>query len=457
MNKNGFTSIDPSTGQENQGYPDWEPARLDRALDRAAAAAPGWAALGIQERCAFLRRAGDVLLRERHRYAELMSREMGKVTAEGLAEIEKCAGACKYYADEAPRMLADELIETDAKKSLVTYQPLGVLLAIMPWNFPFWQAIRAAAPALAAGNVVALKHADNVPGCGLALEEVFREAGFPEGVFQTLMVTVPGVDKVIRDPRVQAVTLTGSERAGVAVGQAAGETLKKCVLELGGSDAFVVLEDADLVSAAKQGCLSRYQNAGQSCIAAKRFILVERVADAFLEAFRAQAAALKSGDPRGEGVTLGPLARLDLRDKLHEQVQDALSQGAVSVLGCQKPAGPGAFYPASILDRVRPGMRAWREEVFGPVATIIRVKDKEEALAVANASSYGLGGSVWTADRERGEAFARRMACGSAFVNRMVKSDQRLPFGGVKKSGHGRELSRHGILEFVNVKTLSLD
>ena len=452
-----FSAIDPATGEKLKDYPEWDATRLDKALDVAAAAFPRWAALEVGERCKYLQALDQALRARRDDYAELMSREMGKTLAEARAEVEKCAAACKYYADEAPKMLADELIATDAKKSLAAFQPLGVVLAIMPWNFPFWQVIRAAAPALAAGNVMVLKHADNVPGCGLALEEAFQAAGFPQGVFQTLMVGIPSVDHVIRDARIQAVTLTGSEKAGIAVGKAAGETLKKCVLELGGSDAFVVLEDADITHAARQGCTSRFQNAGQSCIAAKRFILVDKVADVFLEAFRAQAAALKLGDPRAAGTTLGPLARLDLRDKLHGQVQDALERGAKPLLGCQKPTGKGAFYPASILDGVQPGMRAWSEELFGPVASVIRVKDETEALEVANITHFGLGGSVWSKDAQRGEAFARRMQCGSAFVNRMVKSDQRLPFGGVKRSGHGRELSIHGIHEFVNIKTLSLD
>jgi succinate-semialdehyde dehydrogenase/glutarate-semialdehyde dehydrogenase len=452
-----FSSLDPATGDKLKDYPEWDATRLDKALDLAQATFPRWATLEVGERCKYLAKVAEVLRQKRDDYAELMSREMGKTTAEARAEVEKCAAACKYYADEAPRMLADEVIATDAKKSLVAFQPLGAVFAIMPWNFPFWQVIRAAAPALAAGNVLVLKHADNVPGCGLALEEAFQAAGFPPGVFQTLMIGIPAVDQVIRDPRIQAITLTGSEKAGLAVGRAAGDTLKKCVLELGGSDAFVVLEDADLELAAAQGCVSRFQNAGQSCIAAKRFILVEKVADAFLDAFRTEVAKLKTGDPRAEGTTLGPLARLDLRDKLHGQVQDALERGAKAVLGCQKPAGKGAFYPASILDGIRPGMRAWNEEVFGPVASVIRVKDETEALEVANITSFGLGGSVWTQDRQRGEAFARRMQCGCAFVNRMVKSDQRLPFGGVKRSGHGRELSVHGIHEFVNIKTLSMD
>jgi succinate-semialdehyde dehydrogenase/glutarate-semialdehyde dehydrogenase len=452
-----FPSMDPATGERLQDYPEWDATRLDKALDVAATASLRWGSLEVGERCKKLRDLAAVLRRRQGEFAELMSREMGKVMAEAKAEVEKCAGACEYYADEAPKMLADLVIATDAKKSLVAYQPLGTLLAIMPWNFPFWQVIRAAAPALAAGNVVVLKHADNVPGCAMALDDAFHEAGFPGGVFQTLMIGIPAIDQVIHDPRIHAVTLTGSEKAGVAVGKAAGEVLKKCVLELGGSDAFVVLDDADITLAAKQGCVSRFQNAGQSCIAAKRFILVDKVADVFLEAFRANAAALKTGDPRAEGTTLGPLARLDLRDKLHGQVQDAIERGAKPLLGCQKPSGKGAFYPASILDGVRPGMRVWSEEVFGPVASVIRVKDEEEALEVANITTFGLGGSVWTKDAKRGEAFARRMQSGSAFVNRMVKSDAKLPFGGVKHSGHGRELSIHGIHEFVNIKTISID
>ncbi|HEV2331573.1 MAG TPA: aldehyde dehydrogenase family protein, partial [Gammaproteobacteria bacterium] len=381
-----FSSIDPTSGERWQEHPAWGAARLEAALAAASGAAPAWGARSIEERCRLLRRAGETLQQHRDDYALLMSREMGKVMAEARAEIEKSAKACLYYAEEAPAMLADEVIRSDAKRSLVAYQPLGLVLAIMPWNFPFWQVIRAAAPALAAGNTLVLKHADNVTGCAVALETVFREAGFPAGVFQTLMIHVPEVDAVIRDPRVKAVTLTGSERAGVAVGRASGETLKKCVLELGGSDACVVLEDADLKLAAATGARSRYQNAGQSCIAAKRFILVEQIADAFLKEFRAEAEALVSGDPRDPKTTLAPLARLDLRDNLHAQVEDALKKGAKPLIGCTLPAGPGAFYPASILDGVRPGMRAWSEELFGPVASVIRVKDEAEALAVANAT-----------------------------------------------------------------------
>ncbi len=449
-----FLSIDPASGEKLKEYPVWDAARLEQALAMTAAATPAWNTRTSGERAALLRRAGEVLLGHRDEYAALMSREMGKLITEARAEIEKCARCCAFYADEAANLLADEAARTDAVKSYVTYQPLGTLLAIMPWNFPFWQVIRAAAPALAAGNTMVLKHADNVPGCALALEEVFHQAGFPVGVLQTLMLGIPQVESVIKDARVHAVTLTGSERAGRAVARQAGEVLKKCVLELGGSDAFVVLEDADLAKAAEAGVKSRYQNGGQSCIAAKRFILVEKVAAAFLREFRARAAALVCGDPLDAGTTLAPMARFDLRDALHKQVQDALAKGAKALLGCEPLPGRGAFYPASILDGVKPGMRAWTEELFGPVALVIRVRDEEEALQVANGSPYGLGGSVWTRDPARGEAFARRLQSGSAFVNGLVKSDPRLPFGGVKHSGYGRELARHGIHEFTNVQTL---
>lgn len=449
-----FTSINPASGEKLKDYPAWDAARLDQALSVTAAATPAWVARTLEERTGLLRRAGEVLLKHRDEYASLMSREMGKLIGEARAEIEKCARCCEFYAEHAAALLTDEPAASDAAKSYVTYQPLGTVLAIMPWNFPFWQAIRAAAPALTAGNTLVLKHADNVPGCGLALEQVFHEAGFPAGVFQTLMIGIPEIESVIKDARIAAVTLTGSERAGRAVGKEAGEVLKKCVLELGGSDAFVVLEDADLRLAAETGVKSRYQNAGQSCIAAKRFIVVDKIVDAFLKEFRTRAESLEYGDPLDEKTTLAPMARFDLRDGLHKQVEDTVENGAKVLLGGAPRTGQGAFYPPTILDGIKPGMRAWTEELFGPVASIIRVRDEAEALKVANGNSYGLGGSVWTRDAKRGEAFARRMQSGSAFVNGMVKSDPRLPFGGIKRSGHGRELSRHGIREFVNVKTV---
>ncbi|MGH8279037.1 MAG: NAD-dependent succinate-semialdehyde dehydrogenase [Gammaproteobacteria bacterium] len=449
-----FQAVNPATGAKLKTYPEWDSARLEQALDAGARAARDWSATPLARRCEWMQRVGEVLLKHRDEYARLMSAEMGKLIGEARAEIEKCARCCAYYAAEGATLLADEPAATDAGKSFVAYQPLGTILAIMPWNFPFWQTLRAAAPALTAGNSMVLKHADNVPGCGLALAEVFREAGFPEGVFQTLMIGIPQVENVINDVRIAAVTLTGSERAGRAVGSEAGAVLKKCVLELGGSDAFVVLEDADLAQAADTGVKSRYQNAGQSCIAAKRFIVVDQIAAAFLGEFKRRAEALRTGDPLDERTTLGPLARLDLRDKLHAQIEDAVHHGAQMVLGGKPQRGPGAFYEPTILDGIQPGMRAWTEELFGPVASIVRVRDEVEALQVANGTTYGLGGSVWTRDLTRGEAFARRLQSGSAFVNGMVKSDPRMPFGGVKNSGYGRELSRHGIHEFVNVKTV---
>ncbi|MGH8281816.1 MAG: aldehyde dehydrogenase family protein, partial [Gammaproteobacteria bacterium] len=354
-----FTSINPANGEKLRDYPMWDAARLEQALAQTATATPAWNMTSLAERTTLLRRAGEVLLKHRDEHAALMSREMGKLIGEARAEIEKCARCCEFYAENAAELLADEAAKTDASKSYVAYQPLGTVLAIMPWNFPFWQAIRAAAPALTAGNTLVLKHADNVPGCALALEQVFREAGYSDGVFQTLMIGIPQVESVIKDPRVHAVTLTGSERAGRAVGRQAGEVLKKCVLELGGSDAFVVLKDADIAQAAEVGMKSRYQNAGQSCIAAKRFIVMDSIADAFLKEFRARAEALKPGDPLDEKTTLAPMARFDLRDSLHKQVEDALAKGAKVLIGGKSLTGKGAFYMPSILDGVQPGMRAW--------------------------------------------------------------------------------------------------
>ncbi len=447
-------SINPLDGTTLREFETWEQPRLEQALADAAAAGPVWAQTPLAERCERLRVAARVLGERREDLAATMTREMGKLIGEARAEIDKCAWVCNYYADRAPDFLADEPVETDASRSLVAYQPLGTVLAVMPWNFPFWQVFRFAAPALAAGNTGVLKHASNVPQCALAIEAVFRDAGFPEGVFQTLMIPAQSVARVIADPRVRAVTLTGSEPAGREVAREAGRNLKKTVLELGGSDAFIVLDDADLDLAAKTAVTSRYLNGGQSCIAAKRFIVVEAVADAFVERFRAGAEALVPGDPMDPATTLPPMARHDLRDELHRQVLDSLQQGAVAVTGCAPGSGPGAFYQPSILDRVAPGMRAYEEELFGPVASVIRARDEEDAVRIANDSRFGLGGSVWTADPARGERVARRLESGAAFVNGLVKSDPRLPFGGVKDSGYGRELSHHGIREFVNVKTL---
>jgi len=379
---------------------------------------------------------------------------MGKLYGEAKAEVEKCAWVCEFYAEQAEGFLADEIVGSDASRSLVAYQPLGTVFAIMPWNFPFWQVFRFAAPSLAAGNTGLLKHASNVSQCALAIERVFDEAGLPDGVFRTLLVDGETASKVIGDRRIHAVTLTGSDRAGRAVAAKAGHHLKKTVLELGGSDAFIVLADADMDLAVEEGVKARYMNAGQSCIAAKRFIVVESISTEFTERFREKVESLLPGDPFDGETTLAPMARGDLRDDLDAQVRDALRQDANRVTGCQPLDREGFFYAPSILDGISPGMRAWSEELFGPVASIITVRDANEAVEVANASNFGLGGCVWTQDVARGEMLARRMECGAAFVNGMVKSDPRLPFGGVKESGYGRELARHGIREFVNAKTL---
>jgi len=449
-----FKSVNPFDGSIHCEVDSFTLAELDVALFNSAQAAPDWAAAPIDERGALLRRAAAVLRVHADEFARLMTQEMGKPIREARAEIEKSALGCEYYADQGAAFLADELIESDAGRSLVTCQPLGTVLAVMPWNFPFWQVFRFAAPALLAGNTGLLKHASNVPQCARAIQAVFDEAGFPKGVFTTLMIPSSQVASVIEDDRVHAVTLTGSEPAGRQVAATAGAQIKKSLLELGGSDAFVVLEDADLELAIEQAVVSRFLNTGQSCIAAKRFIVVEAVADAFVAAFKVAVEALRMGDPLDETNTLGPMARIDLRDELHQQVIDSLAAGAVAVTGCNPEAGSGAFYQPSILDHVTPAVRAWREELFGPVASIIRVADESEAVRVANDTDFGLGGSVWTQDSARGERVARQLQCGSAFVNGLVKSDPRLPFGGIKHSGYGRELSRLGIHEFVNAKTI---
>ncbi|HHH89063.1 MAG TPA: NAD-dependent succinate-semialdehyde dehydrogenase [Aliiroseovarius sp.] len=449
-----FKVINPATGEQIRELPAWNETEIEAALAQVAAATPAWAATPMAERCGLMRKAAEVLRANRDRYAAIITEEMGKLIRDARAEVEKCATVCDYYAEHGPAFLADEHIASDASDSYVAYLPLGTVLAVMPWNYPFWQVMRFAAPALVAGNTGVLKHASNVPGSALALEEVFREAGFPEGVFRSLMIRASQVEKVIADPRIHAVTLTGSEPAGRQVAASAGQVLKKCVLELGGSDAFIVLEDADLDEAVKWAVTSRFLNSGQSCIAAKRFILVDAIAEDFLTRFKAGVEALQAGDPMDEATTLGPMARADLRDELHEQVKRSLSAGAVALTGCEPLERPGAYYAASILDRVEPGMAAYHEELFGPVAIVIHARDEEDALRIANDSPFGLGGSVWTRDSARGAALARRVASGCTFVNGMVKSDPRLPFGGIKNSGFGRELSQHGIREFVNAKTI---
>jgi succinate-semialdehyde dehydrogenase/glutarate-semialdehyde dehydrogenase len=400
-------------------------------------------------------RAAARLLRERKdAYARTMALEMGKPLPQGVGEAEKCAWVCDYYAERAEALLAEQPRESDASSSYVRLDALGPVLAIMPWNFPFWQVFRFAAPALAAGNAGILKHAPNVSRCALEIEAVFRDAGFPDGLFRAVFLSNEAAGRAIANPRVRAVTLTGSDRAGSQVAEQAGRHLKKTVLELGGSDPFIVLEDADIARAAETGAQARVINSGQSCIAAKRFIVVDGVADRFVELLAAAMVKPKVGDPLDPATAIGPQARLDLRANLHRQVEESVRRGARLLLGGVLPAGPGAFYPATVLAAVTPGMPAFDEETFGPVAAVVRARDEVEAIELANASAYGLGASVWTADPKRGERVARELEAGSVFVNGAVKSDPRLPFGGVKRSGYGRELSEYGLREFVNIKTV---
>lgn len=447
-------SINPATGERIKRFDTWDASALERALSEVAAATPAWQATSFAERSRILRAAAAELRANAAHYAGIMTQEMGKIAREARAEIEKCAVGCDFYAAHAEEFLRDETVTSDAGKSFVAYQPIGTVLAIMPWNFPFWQVFRFAAPALMAGNTALLKHASNVPQCALAIEEIWRKAGLPAGVFRTLLISGQQAQRLIADRRIHAVTLTGSDVAGRQVAAAAGSHLKKTVLELGGSDAFVVLDDADLDVAVTSGVTARMQNAGQSCIAAKRFVLVDSIADDFLARFKTRMEALQPSDPMREDASLAPLARGDLRDDLHQQVQDSLKAGARAVTGCKPLPGPGFYYAPSILDDVKPGMRAYDEEFFGPVAIVLRARDEAHALQLANDSRFGLGGSVWTRDAKRGERFARHMQAGSCFVNGIVKSDPRLPFGGIKDSGYGRELSVHGIREFVNTKTV---
>ncbi|MCC7018152.1 MAG: aldehyde dehydrogenase family protein [Ardenticatenales bacterium] len=454
-----LTALNPATGRVIATYPAATASDVRGAVDSAHAAYLAWRDVPLAERCRVLDRVADVLRGRIDALSGLMADEMGKPVREGRAEVEKCATGCAYFAARAAEFLAPELVATDFAASYVCYRPLGVLLAIMPWNFPLWQVVRFAAPALAAGNAVILKHAPNVPGCALALVDVFAAAGLPVGVFQAPLIDIdadPGiVPDLIVDPRIAGVTLTGSTRAGRAVAAVAGAHLKKTVLELGGSDAYVVLADADIDAAAAACVTGRMINGGQSCIAAKRFIVEAPVRDAFERRVVDGLAAVVMGDPHDEATTLGPMARRDLRDALHRQVVGSVAAGARLIVGGEVPSGPGAFYPPTLLGDVRPGMPAFDEELFGPVAVIVEAADEEEAIALANASAYGLGAAVFTRDAARGEAIVRdRLESGAGFVNAFVRSDPRMPFGGVRESGYGRELGRWGIREWVNVKTV---
>jgi succinate-semialdehyde dehydrogenase/glutarate-semialdehyde dehydrogenase len=450
-------SINPATLETIAVYDELAPGVVARAIDRGEAAFTRWRKSSLAERSILMKKAAVVLRDRRDELAALMALEMGKPVRQGRGEIDKCAWVCEYYAEHAGSFLEPEIVSTDARKSFVTFQPLGIILAVMPWNFPFWQVFRFAAPALMAGNVGLLKHASNVCGCGLAIEEIFAKAGFPDGVFRTLLVASGAVEAIIAHPAVRAVTFTGSAPAGRAVARAAGGALKKSVLELGGSDAYVVLEDADIERAAAICAESRLINAGQSCIAAKRFIVCESKVREFLGLFVERMLAVRMGDPLEETTDIGPLARADLRDDLHRQVTESLAMGATCLAGGSIPGGRGAFYPPTVLTGIQKGSPAYDEELFGPVAAVISVRDEEEAIRAANDTSFGLGAALFTRDLARGERIAAgRIEAGSCFVNAFVKSDPRLPFGGVRESGYGRELSQYGIREFVNIKTVYL-
>jgi succinate-semialdehyde dehydrogenase/glutarate-semialdehyde dehydrogenase len=448
-------AVNPTTGEVLQTYAETPAAAVRRAIERSHDAFRGWSRASFAERGAVLLRAAALLRERRDEWARLAALEMGKPIAQGRAEVEKSAWTCEYYAEHAARMLADEVASTEARRSFVHCAPLGVILAVMPWNFPFWQVFRFAAPALMAGNGVLLKHASNVPGCALAIDALLRDAGLPDGLLRALLVGSGAVEAILDDARVAAVTLTGSTEAGRAIAAAAGRRLKKSLLELGGSDAYVVLEDADVDAAARACASARLVNSGQSCIAAKRFVVVDAVRAEFVERVADALAAARVGDPLDEKTDVGPLARLDLRDELHAQVSRSLERGARCRLGGAIPAGRGAFYPPTLLVDVGPGMPAYGEELFGPVAAVIAARDELDAIRIANDSPFGLGAAVFTRDPARGERIARdELEAGACFVNATVRSDPRLPFGGIKQSGYGRELSHHGIREFVNLKTV---
>ncbi|HEY4027492.1 MAG TPA: NAD-dependent succinate-semialdehyde dehydrogenase [Candidatus Dormibacteraeota bacterium] len=447
-------SVNPATGERLALFDEQTPADVERALARAWEARDVWRDTPVSARASRFAELAAYLRHDRPRLGALLTSEMGKPIVEAEAEVEKCAWTADWFAQHAETMLAPRPVASTATTSYVDFRPLGVILAVMPWNFPLWQVFRAAIPALMGGNVMLLKHASNVPQTALEAGLVFRRSGFPEGVFQTLLVGSGAVEQVIRDRRVAGVTLTGSETAGAQVAAVAGSALKKTVLELGGSDPFIVLEDADVPAAARVACRARNQNNGQSCIAAKRFIVVEAVADEFERCFGEAVAALRVADPMDRDTDVGPLARGDLVADLERQVRESVALGARPVVGGGRIDRPGFYFQPTVLTGVTREMPVFREETFGPVAAVIRVRDEAEALAVANDSDFGLGAAVWTGDVRRGRRLARRIEAGAVFVNGMVASDARLPFGGVKRSGYGRELAEFGMHEFLNVQTV---
>ena len=453
---NAVTTIDPSTGEPIERIPRADRAQIDAAVKSAHNRFVEWSKVTIDGRARLFAKIAETLRAQKEPLARAAVREMGKPIRQARAEVEKCASCCDYFSQNAAAMLADLPMQSNVQKSYAAFRPLGVILAIMPWNFPFWQVFRAAVPALMAGNTMLLKHAENTTRCALEIERVIKESGAEDGLFTTLVIGHEDANALISDERVVAATLTGSERAGVAIGSAAGSQLKKTVLELGGSDAFIVLPDADIEATAARAVAGRFQNNGQSCIAAKRFIVVDSVYDTFVSRFVELSAAQKIGNPMDEATDLGPVARADLMKTLHEQVQATVERGARLLLGGSPMLQPGNYYQPTIVGDVRPGMRMFDEETFGPAAAVVRARDEREAVALANHSTYGLGCSIHTADLERAQTLARDMEAGMVFVNGIVVSDPRLPFGGVKRSGHGRELSHFGIHEFTNIQTVCL-
>src|SRR5262252_1544243 len=449
-----FVSINPATGKEVTTYQGHTDSEVEAILNDVGIAQKKWRAVPFSERSKHFKAIAAQLRKEANEIAKTIALEMGKPLSQGLAEVEKCAGNCDFYAEHASTFLADEQLKFEQAR--IQYQPLGTVLAVMPWNYPFWQVLRCVAPILMGGNAMVVKHASNVMGCAVFLEQVLDRAGLPKNVFRTLKISARQVPNVIRHPVVSAVTLTGSEPAGRAVTAAAGAELKPCVLELGGSDPFIVLDDADIDEAAKVGAWARNQNAGQSCIAAKRFIVVDSVYDKFVPKFIEHIKALKVGDPLQRETEVGPMARADLRDELHDQVVRSVEKGAKVLLGGTVPQEPGAYYPPTVLVDVKPGIAAFDEETFGPVAAVIRVKDEAEAIATANNSRFGLSASLWTTNIERANRLAAQIESGMVFVNSMTRSDSRLPFGGIKASGFGRELWTQGIRSFTNIKTVSV-
>ncbi|GAC1363345.1 MAG: NAD-dependent succinate-semialdehyde dehydrogenase [Ktedonobacteraceae bacterium] len=447
-------SINPATEEVIQTFEVYSEAQVSQALEQAHNAFQSWSETTFAERSAHLHTVARYLRQHKEECARLSTLEMGKPIVEAEAEIEKCAWACDFYADNAEHFLADEMVATNASQSYVSFLPLGVVLAVMPWNYPYWQVFRFAAAALMAGNTIVLKHASNVSLAALEIEHILSASGLPSGIFKTILIPGSQVEQLIADPRIAAITLTGSDAAGVAVGTASGHALKKAVLELGGSDAFIVLADADLDAAAQMAVRARFQNTGQSCIAAKRFIVVEAVAEAFEQKFAAAAANLRVGDPFQRETQVGPMPRADLRAELDKLVQESVQMGAHVALGGRQLAGKGFFYTPTILTGVTTDMPVFQEETFGPVAAVIRARNDEHAVQLANMSQFGLSSNLWTRNIEHARKLARRIEAGGVFINGMTTSDPRLPFGGVKRSGYGRELSTFGIREFVNIQTI---